>query len=206
MTHKDQIAEDVKGILEQGEEEIVITEPPPVPPLLFHQRMALKAFLLASSWKFVLGCGVVSVFWMACTWIPTVNFDPYPYAFLAFLFQIIGFYQASFILMAQNSQAERDSLYSDHQYTVIRWIEAELRALFYRVDKMEPDLAIAIEEVRLNNQVLTRKIDELQEIIENTNGTVVYTQEILDRLADNWWLYPIFLTIERIFIRPVRML
>lgn len=185
MTPKDQIEEDVKGILEQGEDEVTMTEPPPVPPPLFHQRMALKAFMVASSWKFVLGCGIISAFWMAFTFFPPVSFDPYPYAFLAFLFQIIGFYQASFILMAQSAQEQRETLYSDHQYKVIRWIEAELRALFHRVDKMEPDLAIAIEEVRLNNQILTRKIDELQELIEQTNGTAVYTQEILDRLADS---------------------
>ncbi|MDQ6654945.1 MAG: DUF1003 domain-containing protein [Verrucomicrobiota bacterium] len=82
-------------------------------------RAADAIATFGGSWKFILGSLVFLTSWMLWNWIMNPNgFDPYPYAFLLFILNILQAFQAPIIMMSQNRQSNKDHVRADLDYAV----------------------------------------------------------------------------------------
>jgi len=92
------------------------------------------------SWKFIVVTVLFLGGWMLVNWImhPT-SFDPYPYAFLLFILNILQAFQAPFIMMSQNRQSGKDRLRADLDFQVNLKNELSLTEVLRRLDVLESE-------------------------------------------------------------------
>lgn len=92
------------------------------------------------SWKFVIVTVVFLGGWMLINKImDPKGFDPYPYAFLLFVLNILQAFQAPFIMMSQNRQSGKDRLRSDLDFQVNLKNELSLTEVLRRLDVLESE-------------------------------------------------------------------
>lgn len=92
------------------------------------------------SWKFVTVTVLFLGGWMLLNWIMNPKgFDPYPYAFLLFILNILQAFQAPFIMMSQNRQSGKDRLRADLDFQVNLKNELSLTEVLRRLDVLESE-------------------------------------------------------------------
>ncbi len=81
-------------------------------------RMADSIASFGGSWKFITGSVIFLGGWIVVNLVFNRTFDPYPFAFLLFILNILQAFQAPIIMMSQNRQTEKDRLRADLDYEV----------------------------------------------------------------------------------------
>ncbi|MDQ6622692.1 MAG: DUF1003 domain-containing protein [Verrucomicrobiota bacterium] len=92
------------------------------------------------SWKFITGSVLFLGTWMIVNWYRQPGFDPYPYAFLLFILNILQAFQAPIIMMSQNRQSQKDRLRADLDYELNLKNElllSEIRSLLHEERRRE---------------------------------------------------------------------
>lgn len=86
------------------------------------ERIADRVAEIGGSWSFIIGFGLVLLFWIVLNSVlMTHAFDPYPYILLNLCLSCLAAIQAPVIMMSQNRQAARgpdaraERLRSEHQ-------------------------------------------------------------------------------------------
>ena len=107
------------------------------------------------SWKFIIATVLFLGFWMLLNRIMNPSgFDPYPYAFLLFILNILQAFQAPFIMMSQNRQSSKDRLRADLDFKVNLKNEISLTEVLRRLDVLESERLphlFAEQNARLTN-------------------------------------------------------
>ncbi len=97
------------------------------------ERLADKVAAVGGSWAFIIGFGVVLLFWMLLNTDVLAHwhmaFDPYPYTFLNLMLSMLAAIQAPIIMMSQNRQAAKDRLSASLDYEVNLRAELEIGRL-----------------------------------------------------------------------------
>jgi uncharacterized membrane protein len=102
--------------------------------LTLSQKASDKVAKIIGSWTFVLMQVTFCSMWVILNTIPYVfHFDPFPYSTLANLLQIEGALAASFILIASNRQAERDSENIEEDLEIAEHMKAEMDTVITEV-------------------------------------------------------------------------
>lgn len=92
------------------------------------------------SWMFIFVTALFMGGWMMLNWFMNPGgFDPYPYAFLLFILNILQAFQAPIIMMSQNRQSDKDRLRSDLDYEVNLKNEISLNEVLRRLDVLESE-------------------------------------------------------------------
>lgn len=92
------------------------------------------------SWIFILATALFMGLWMLMNRILNPRgFDPYPYAFLLFILNILQAFQAPIIMMSQNRQGSKDRLRADLDYQVNLKNELALTEVLRRLDVLESE-------------------------------------------------------------------
>lgn len=92
------------------------------------------------SWKFIIVTVLFLGGWMVLNRIMNpMGFDPYPYAFLLFILNILQAFQAPFIMMSQNRQSSKDRLRADLDFQVNLKNEISLTEVLRRLDVLESE-------------------------------------------------------------------
>jgi uncharacterized membrane protein len=91
------------------------------------------------SWTFILATALFMGVWMFLNWMMNPKFDPYPFAFLLFILNILQAFQAPIIMMSQNRQSGKDRLRSDLDFQVNLKNELSLTEVLRRLDVLESE-------------------------------------------------------------------
>lgn len=104
------------------------------------QRAADAVASFGGSWVFVGLFTATMLCWVALNATLLARqgstFDPYPYILLNLFLSMLAAIQAPIILMAQNRQAQKDRIASEHDYEVNLKAELEIMLLHHKVDAM----------------------------------------------------------------------
>jgi CRP/FNR family transcriptional regulator, cyclic AMP receptor protein len=103
-------------------------------------RMADLIAEFGGSWTFIIATALFMGLWMFGNWIMNPKgFDPYPFAFLLFILNIVQAFQAPIIMMSQNRQSGKDRLRADLDYEVNLKNELSLTEVLRRLDVLESE-------------------------------------------------------------------
>ena len=92
------------------------------------------------SWKFIIICMLLILFWIIFnSWILVRGFDPAPYQMLNLTLAVIAGMQAPIIMMSQNRQGGKDRLRADLDYQVNLKNELSLAEVLRRLDVLESE-------------------------------------------------------------------
>ena len=86
----------------------------------FGERMADRVAGAISTWRFLIGQGVVIVLWILANILLLLNhgWDPYPFILLNLMFSIQAAYTGPVLLLAGNRAAQHDRLRLEHTAAV----------------------------------------------------------------------------------------
>jgi len=101
-------------------------------------RVADALARIAGSWGFIIGFVVLLVSWMLLNSAVLIrydaDFDPYPYILLNLALSSLAAFQAPFIMMSQNRQAEKDRISAANAFEVNLKTELAIQQLHGKVD------------------------------------------------------------------------
>jgi CRP/FNR family cyclic AMP-dependent transcriptional regulator len=108
--------------------------------LTFSQKLADRLAAVAGDMRFVYFSVVWFTVWIVWNTgqIPGLEpFDPYPFNFLTMVVSLEAIFLATFVLVSQNRQAEREKVRNDIEYEVNIKAELEIRDLHNRLDEIQ---------------------------------------------------------------------
>jgi uncharacterized membrane protein len=109
--------------------------------LTLSQKASDKVAKIIGSWTFVLMQVTFCLSWVILNTIPLVfHFDPFPYSTLANMLQIEGALAASFILIASNRQAERDSENLEEDLEIAEHMKGEMDSVIAEVTHIREEM------------------------------------------------------------------
>jgi uncharacterized membrane protein len=109
--------------------------------LTLSQKASDKVAKVIGSWTFVLMQVTFCFIWVILNTIPYVfHFDPFPYSTLANMLQIEGALAASFILIASNRQAERDSENIEEDLEIAEHMKTEMDVVISEVQHIRAEM------------------------------------------------------------------
>jgi CRP/FNR family transcriptional regulator, cyclic AMP receptor protein len=96
-----------------------------------------KVAEFGGSWKFILASIIFLNLWILANWLAgNKSFDPYPFAFLTLVLNLIQLLQAPVIMMSQNRQADKDRIRSNLDYHVNLKNEMLLSDIVRRLEEL----------------------------------------------------------------------
>jgi uncharacterized membrane protein len=102
------------------------------------QKTADNVSHFAGSWKFISISSAVIAIWVAINLFALLTrpFDPYPFILLNLVLSCIAALQAPIILMSQNRQIQKETMRSEHDYSINLKAELEIRHLHEKIDHL----------------------------------------------------------------------
>jgi uncharacterized membrane protein len=87
------------------------------------------------SWTFILSFMCFCISWVVFNCI-SYSFDAYPFILLNLILSCISVFQAPFILMSQNRQADKDRIRAESDFNVDVLAELEIKELHVKMDEL----------------------------------------------------------------------
>lgn len=123
--------------------------------------MSDKLAEFAGSWKFIISFVAIIFIWIIVNIIMiSSSFDPYPFILLNLVLSCTAAIQAPILMMSQNRQESKDRIRSENDYIVN--LKAEILA---------EDLHIKINKIIDNQEIILKKLENLENKSELTFGT-----------------------------------
>lgn len=107
--------------------------------LTMGQRIADAVAAGVGSWSFVISQGVIFLVWISWNAFAKNGFDPPPFIGLNLFLSFEAAFTASFVMMSQGRQAERDRHQAEEDYRVNLEAEKRIEDLQERIAKIEID-------------------------------------------------------------------
>jgi uncharacterized membrane protein len=105
--------------------------------LTFGERLSDKLAVVAGSWNFIMGFGLILGVWILVNTVALVHhWDKYPYILLNLMLSMLAAIQAPVIMMSQHRQEDRDRLRAEHDYEINLKAEMELQELHQKLDEL----------------------------------------------------------------------
>ena len=128
-----------RAVLDSLQTGIPLTGAPPdadTAPRSLGERAADGLASFGGSWTFIIGFGVVLIFWVTlnATGLLFGPFDPYPFILLNLVLSSLAALQAPIIMMSQRRQEQKDRQRSENDYKINLKAELEIRHLHDKVD------------------------------------------------------------------------
>ena len=135
--------------------------------LKFTDRVASEFARLVGSWVFVLAQVGLMLIWVLLNAIGLLrHWDQYPFAFLNFVFSLEAAIWVSVVLMALNSQADRDRMRAQNEYELNVKAEEELKALMNHLMHQDEILLQIVNRLDRGDREMKRLARRLEEVLE----------------------------------------
>jgi uncharacterized membrane protein len=135
--------------------------------LTFTDRVASDFARLVGSWVFVLAQLGLMLLWVILNAVNLLrHWDPYPFLFLNFIFTLEAAIWVSVVLMALNSQADRDRLRAQSEYELNVKAEEELKALMNHLMHQDEILLQIVNRLDRSDREMKRLARRLEQVIE----------------------------------------
>ena len=137
--------------------------------LNFTDRVASDFARLIGSWIFVLAQLGLMLLWVLLNALSVLrHWDPYPFLFLNFIFSLEAAICVSVVLMALNSQADRDRLRAQNEYELNVKAEEELKALMNHLMHQDEILLQIVNRLDRGDREMKRLARRLEQSLETT--------------------------------------
>ncbi len=137
--------------------------------LNFTDRVASDFARLIGSWIFVLAQLGLMLLWVLLNALSVLrHWDPYPFLFLNFIFSLEAAIWVSVVLMALNSQADRDRLRAQNEYELNVKAEEELKALMNHLMHQDEILLQIVNRLDRGDREMKRLARRLEQSLETT--------------------------------------
>jgi uncharacterized membrane protein len=135
--------------------------------LTFTDRVASDFARLVGSWVFVLAQLGLMLLWVILNAVNLLrHWDPYPFLFLNFIFTLEAAIWVSVVLMALNSQADRDRLRAQSEYELNVKAEEELKALMNHLMHQDEILLQIVNRLDRSDREMKRLARRIEQAIE----------------------------------------
>lgn len=135
--------------------------------LTFTDRVASDFARLVGSWVFVLAQVGLMLLWALLNIAGFLrHWDPYPFLFLNFIFTLEAATWISVVLMAVNSQADRDRLRAQSEYELNVKSEEELKALMNHLMHQDEILLQIVNRLDRSDREIKRLTRRLEQALE----------------------------------------
>jgi uncharacterized membrane protein len=135
--------------------------------LTFTDRVASDFARLVGSWVFVLAQLGLMLLWVILNAVNLLrHWDPYPFLFLNFIFTLEAAIWVSVVLMALNSQADRDRLRAQNEYELNVKAEEELKALMNHLMHQDEILLQIVNRLDRSDREMKRLARRVEQVIE----------------------------------------
>jgi uncharacterized membrane protein len=136
--------------------------------LTFTDRVASDFARLVGSWVFVLAQVGLMLLWALLNIAGFLrHWDPYPFLFLNFIFTLEAATWVSVVLMALNSQADRDRLRAQNEYELNVKAEEELKALMNHLMHQDEILLQIVNRLDRGDREIKRLTRRLEQALED---------------------------------------
>ncbi len=136
--------------------------------LTFTDRVASDFARLVGSWVFVLAQLGLMLIWIILNAVGFLrHWDPYPFLFLNFIFTLEAATWVSVVLMALNSQADRDRLRAQNEYELNVKAEEELKALMNHLMHQDEILLQIVNRLDRGDREIKRLTRRLEQALED---------------------------------------
>jgi len=136
--------------------------------LTFTDRVASDFARLIGSWVFVLAQVGLMLVWALLNIAGFLrHWDPYPFLFLNFIFTLEAATWVSVVLMALNSQADRDRLRAQNEYELNVKAEEELKALMNHLMHQDEILLQIVNRLDRGDREIKRLTRRLEQALED---------------------------------------
>jgi uncharacterized membrane protein len=124
--------------------------------LTFGERLADKVAAIGGSWGFIVAFGLFLGAWAVLNTVVLVRhaFDPFPFIFLNLMLSMLAALQAPIIMMSQNRQAAKDRLEARLDYETNLRSEAEIAALYEKIDLLVEIVATKTAAERVSRSLV----------------------------------------------------
>ena len=137
--------------------------------LTFTDRVASDFARLIGSWIFVLAQLGLILVWIILNVISVLrHWDPYPFMFLNFIFTLEAAIWVSVVLMALNSQADRDRLRAQNEFELNVKAEEEIKALMNHLMHQDEILLQIVNRLDRGDREMKRLARRLEQALEAT--------------------------------------
>jgi uncharacterized membrane protein len=135
--------------------------------LTFTDRVASDFARLVGSWVFVLAQLGLMLLWVLLNALNLLrHWDPYPFLFLNFVFSLEAAIWVSVVLMALNSQAERDRIRAQNEYELNVKAEEETKALMNHLMHQDEILLQIVNRLDRGDREIKRLARRLEQSLE----------------------------------------
>jgi uncharacterized membrane protein len=135
----------------------------------FAERLASDFARLVGSWIFVLAQLGLMVVWIVLNALSLLrHWDAYPFQFLNFILGLEVVVWVSLVLMALNSQADRDRLRAQNEYELNVKAEEETKALMNHLMHQDEILLQIVNRLDRADRELKRLARRLDQTLEST--------------------------------------
>src|ERR1700704_6521528 len=137
--------------------------------LTFTDRVASDFARLVGSWVFVLAQLGLMLVWVILNAVGFLRqWDAYPFLFLNFIFTLEAAIWVSVVLMALNSQADRDRLRAQNEFELNVKAEEEVKALMNHLMHQDEILLQIVNRLDRGDRELKRLARHLEAVIETS--------------------------------------
>jgi uncharacterized membrane protein len=135
--------------------------------LTFTDRVASDFARLVGSWIFVLAQLGLMLVWVLLNALNLLrHWDPYPFMFLNLVFSLEAAIWVSVVLMALNSQAERDRIRAQNEYELNVKAEEETKALMNHLMHQDEILLQIVNRLDRGDREIKRLARRLEQALE----------------------------------------
>ena len=138
----------------------------------FTDRVASDFARLVGSWIFIAAQLGLMLVWVGLNAFNLLRpWDAYPFQFLNFVLSLEATLWASIVLMALNSQSDRDRLRAQNEYELNVKAEEELKALMNHLMHQDEILLQIVNRLDREDRELKRLARKLDEALEPAEGS-----------------------------------
>ncbi|TMB97322.1 MAG: DUF1003 domain-containing protein [Chloroflexi bacterium] len=135
--------------------------------LTFTDRVASDFARLVGSWVFVLAQVGLMMVWIILNAVGFLrHWDAYPFMFLNFIFTLEAAIWVSVVLMALNSQADRDRLRAQNEFELNVKAEEEVKALMNHLMHQDEILLQIVNRLDRSDREMKRLARRLEQTLE----------------------------------------
>jgi len=135
--------------------------------LTFTDRVASDFARLVGSWVFVLAQVGLMLVWIILNAVGFLrHWDAYPFMFLNFIFTLEAAIWVSVVLMALNSQADRDRLRAQNEFELNVKAEEEVKALMNHLMHQDEILLQIVNRLDRSDREMKRLARRLEQTLE----------------------------------------
>ena len=135
--------------------------------LTFTDRVASDFARLVGSWVFVLAQVGLMLVWIILNAVGFLrHWDAYPFLFLNFIFTLEAAIWVSVVLMALNSQADRDRLRAQNEFELNVKAEEEVKALMNHLMHQDEILLQIVNRLDRSDREMKRLARRLEQTLE----------------------------------------